>query len=655
MNALPLIPALPLCAALLLTAMRFRARTAATVAILAQAGAFGLALVAFVGVIRGTPASEDTTGVEWLPGFGIGFLADPLSASTALMVAFVSLLVFTYSAAYMAEDPRAARFFAFLSLFSGAMLGLVLSGDLLLLFICWELVGLASYLLIGFWFQKPEAAAAARKAFLTTRIGDVALLAAILWLAGLNGGNLRFYDGGSGCLEWAGGASPLLPLGLVLLLFLGAMAKSGQFPLHIWLPDAMEGPTPVSALIHAATMVAAGVFLVARTFPLFDGGGANDPALAVVAWTGAFTALFAALIAVAQNDLKRILAYSTVSQLGFMMLALGVAGPAVAMLHLVGHAFFKALLFLGAGSVIHGAGGEQDIRRLGGLRRAMPVTFATYAVGMMALSGVPVLFCGFWSKDAILHAAHAWPASHGPFALACAAAFLTALYMTRQLALVFFGNRRASGGTQPHESPALMLAPLGILAAATILFSVVATPAWPWFEQWIAGGAVTIEATRLLDRGFLAIAGVSSALAAAGIGLGWGLYGRRGAQIDPDPIARRMPVLHRALANRLYVDELFSATVVRWTVAFGRLSAGCDRWIWNGGMRIAAAITRALALTARGVDEAGINEGFDRGCESLRTSGSRWGRAPGGNAITYLRIAAGGAAILLVLVLLWTR
>src|SRR5207244_1559222 len=339
-----------------------------------------------------------------------------------VMVCLVCFLIFISSLGYMAHDENFSRFFCFLSLFAAAMLGVVISNNLLLFFICWELVGLTSYLLIGFWYHKPSAAAAAKKAFITTRIGDLAFLLGMVWLYS-QAGTLLFYDHGEGCLEQSAltkmvaqstSLGMAVSTGIALLIFCGAIGKSGQVPLHVWLPDAMEGPTPVSALIHAATMVAAGVFLVARVYPLISQSAA---ALQVITWVGVITAVFAASIAVAQTDIKRILAYSTVSQLGFMMMGLGVGGVGVGIFHLITHAFFKALLFLGAGSVIHGCHEEQDVRRMGGLRKFMPATFATYAIGMMALSGFPIFFSGFWSKDAILHAAHARNISHGPFYL----------------------------------------------------------------------------------------------------------------------------------------------------------------------------------------------------------------------------------------------
>src|ERR1700737_899670 len=308
----------------------------------------------------------------------------------------------------MAHDENFTRFFCFLSLFAGAMLGAIIANSLLLLFICWEIVGLTSYLLIGFWYHKPSAAAAAKKAFITTRIGDLAFLLGMIWLYS-EAGTLLFYDSGAGCLEHSAlirlvaqttSIGMAVSTGIGLLIFCGAVGKSGQVPLHVWLPDAMEGPTPVSALIHAATMVAAGVFLVARTYPLFE---AVPQALTVVAGIGGFPAIFAATMGLASNDIKRILAYSTVSQLGYMMLALGAGSLAAGVFHLFTHAFFKALLFLAAGSVIH-AVGTNDITEMGGLRKIMPRTYWTMLVGALSLSGFPLL-SGFWSKDEVLAAA----------------------------------------------------------------------------------------------------------------------------------------------------------------------------------------------------------------------------------------------------------
>src|SRR5947209_13926624 len=408
-----LIPAIPLAASLaILSLANSRRKSAAALAVIGQVAALTSSIVAFLPTLE-TPGFRASQNLTWFT-FGeqplrIGWVLDPLAAAMLLMIALVGLCIFVFSVGYMADDKNFTRFFAYLSFFSGAMLGVVIANSLLLLFVFWELVGLASYLLIGFWIERPSAAAAAKKAFITTRIGDMGFFLGMLWLYNRSG-TLLFYDGGSGCLESAGlamlGASPAVAGFIALLIFCGAIGKSGQFPLHVWLPDAMEGPTPVSALIHAATMVAAGVFLVARVYPIFSVGAINGvtPSLTVVVWIGVITGLMAALIAVAQSDIKRILAYSTVSQLGLMMVSLVVGGVTAGIMHLLAHGFFKALLFLGAGSVIHGSHHEQDIRKMGGLRGTMPLTFLTYAIGMMALSGVPLFFAGAWTKEEFLHA-----------------------------------------------------------------------------------------------------------------------------------------------------------------------------------------------------------------------------------------------------------
>src|SRR6266446_5000414 len=373
-----LIPAIPLAISLVILSLaRSRRKSAAALAVIGQVVALALSIFVSFPTLQ-TPAFRAVQNFTWF-SFGenalrIGWVLDPLAAAMMMMIALVGLCIFVFSAGYMAGDKNLTRFFAYLSFFSGAMLGVVIANSLLLLFVFWELVGLASYLLIGFWIHKPSASAAAKKAFITTRIGDLGFFVGILWLYG-GSGTLLFYDGGKGCLETAG----LLALGasatfVALLIFCGAVGKSGQFPLHVWLPDAMEGPTPVSALIHAATMVAAGVFLVARVYPLFSFGAIDGvtPSLIVVVSIGTITALMASLIALGQFDIKRILAYSTVSQLGLMMASLGVGGVAAGMMHLIAHGFFKALLFLGAGSVIHGCHQEHDIRKMGGLRGLMP-------------------------------------------------------------------------------------------------------------------------------------------------------------------------------------------------------------------------------------------------------------------------------------------
>ena len=657
MTIIALIPILPLVAAALTAVMRREQRApAAFVVIAAQTASTALALRAFLSTLgaHGEQARE-VFNFPWVAvgdsALQLGLLLDPLAAGMALMVSFVSLVIFIYSVGYMKTDPNFTRFFCFLSLFSAAMLGVVLSNSLLLTFICWELVGLASYLLIGFWFLKPEAAAAAKKAFITTRIGDMGLLLGMLWLYASTG-TLLFYDHGQGCLE-AGALASLaartVGLGLAassaisLLIFCGAAGKSGQFPLHVWLPDAMEGPTPVSALIHAATMVAAGVYLVARVFPIFAAAGLTSAALVTVAWVGAFTALFAALIAVAQTDIKRILAYSTVSQLGFMMLALGVGSVAAAMVHLIAHAFFKALLFLGAGSVIHGAHEEQDIRKMGGLRKPMPVTFITYAIGMMALSGVPFFFSGFWSKDEILHIAHGWPVSHLPFYAAAAAAFLTAFYMTRQVCYVFAGDYRGHG--TPHESPAIMTVPLVVLAAVAVLMSIPATPAWPWLHGYHAGHAVTLDFARLAEHGFLTIAGMSAVIALAGMAIGWLLYRHYRAV---DPLASAFPMVFKALSRRLYVDELYDATVIRWFNGIARVASWINNWIFAGAVALVACAGRTASRIGSLIDRYVINSGFDTICTGLGDAGELFSTWENGRVPVYLRFLAAGSVLLLV-------
>src|SRR6266550_8441492 len=528
-----LIPVVPLAVSLVVLSLANPRRSiAALLAIFGQVVALVLAIVAFLPTLQ-TPGFRAVHNFAWFT-FGdqalrIGWMLDPLAVAMMVMITLVGLCIFVFSVGYMAGDKNFTRFFAYLSFFSGAMLGVVIANSLLLLFVSWELVGLASYLLIGFWIERPSAAAAAKKAFITTRIGDIGFFLGILWLYGRTG-TLVFYDASNGCLENTG----LVALGgsatfIALLIFCGAIGKSGQFPLHVWLPDAMEGPTPVSALIHAATMVAAGVFLVARVYPLFTFGAINGvtPSLTVVVWIGVITALMASLIALGQFDIKRILAYSTISQLGLMMVSLGVGGVAAGTMHLIAHGFFKALLFLGSGSVIHACHQEHDIRKMGGLRRLMPITFLTYAIGMMALSGMPFFFSGGWTKEEILHATSHWPASHVAYYLMLAGVVLTALYMTRQMIYIFFGSRRiASEGA--HESSRVMTMPLIALAACSILFGIVLTPAWPWLHSYLTSEATHFDVALLIQPMFF----VSLALAAAGIGLGFAIY-RKAAEMDP--------------------------------------------------------------------------------------------------------------------------
>jgi NADH-quinone oxidoreductase subunit L len=477
----------------------------------------------------------------------------------------------------------------------------------------------------------------------------------MLWLYA-HSGTLLFYDGGHGILEQStvthlaalttiGGMA--LSSAISILLFCGAIGKSGQLPLHVWLPDAMEGPTPVSALIHAATMVAAGVFLVARVFPLMS-AGPHPGALEVVTWVGALTAVFAACIAVAQDDIKRILAYSTVSQLGYMMMGLGTGGVAVGMFHLTTHAFFKALLFLGAGSVIHGCGGEQDIRKMGGLRKLMPLTFACYAVGTMALCGIPLVFSGFWSKDAILHSARHWTVSQIPFYLGVAGAFLTAFYMTRQICYVFYGK----SATHAHESPPAMTLPLAILAVCAIMVGFLGTPIWPWFDSYLSGEPISFHAGRLLEDGQLPVMLLSTAVVFAGAGLSAWVYGKSArTSRATDPLEVLQPSLFAWLRGKFFIDELYDATIVRLNAAFAGLARWLDATIWTGAVNLVARLTRAISLLDRKVDEAVINQGFDGGCEGLRVSGQWTAQGQNGQIQRYLRaIAVGFCGLLLLLI-----
>ena len=642
-----LIPAAPILAALLILAFGKAARRAAApFAVIGQLTALTMSIFAFVPTLH-SHGFRSVQNFTWFT-FGeqtlrIGFVLDPLAAAMLIMIALVGLCIFVFSIGYMAEDKNFSRFFAYLSFFSGAMLGVVIANSLLLLFVFWELVGLASYLLIGFWIERPSAAAAAKKAFITTRIGDMGFFLGILWLYHRSG-TLLFYDGGRGCLENVG----LLTLGasatfIALLIFCGAAGKSGQFPLHVWLPDAMEGPTPVSALIHAATMVAAGVFLVARVYPIFLVGAINGvtPSLTVVVWIGVATGLMAALIAVAQFDIKRILAYSTVSQLGLMMVSLGVGGVAAGIMHLLAHGFFKALLFLGAGSVIHGCHHEQDIRKMGGLCRLMPVTFSTYAIGMMALSGVPFFFSGGWTKEEILHATSQWPRSHIPYYLMLVGVFLTALYMTRQIIFVFFGNRRAAS-EHAHESPSVMTLPLIVLAVCAILFGVVLTPAWPWLESYLTGHSPRFDRHLLIQPMII----VSLALVGAGVSLGIWMY-RRAA--ESDPIQQAQPALFRFLENKMWIDEIYDRTVIALAAIAARFSDWMDRYVWDGLVRGVGAIGHFFARLTTGADERVINAGVDEGTVGAHGFGRLMSRRHSGQIQTYLGAIALGMLALVLL------
>ncbi len=704
-----LIPFFPLVAAAIQSLLkREQRKLSAGLTLMAMGASCILAVRALFATLGHHEPVREVVNFPWF-SFGnttlsMGFILDPLTASMAAMVTFVGFWIFVNATGYMHDDDNFTRFFCFLSLFAAAMLGLVIANSLLLFFICWELVGLTSYLLIGFWYHKPAAAAAAKKAFITTRLGDLALLLGMVWIYSRTG-TLLFYDSGKGCLDQTAivnlavqGTRWGIPVlaAIALLIFCGAVGKSGQVPLHVWLPDAMEGPTPVSALIHAATMVAAGVFLVARVYPLFNGQALSllatpTAALQVVAWVGAITAVLAATIAVAQSDIKRILAYSTVSQLGFMMMGLGMGGVAVGIFHLVTHAFFKALLFMGAGSVIHGCHEEQDVRCMGGLRKFQPVTFATYAIGMMALSGMPLFFSGFWSKDEILHAAHGWPLSHGPFYLGLFGALLTAFYMTRQVFYVFFGNCRLSfgrptrseqrtvehGGSaalappvaqpnglslrgetsatngEPHESPRVMTVPLVILAACSILLGFLGTPAWPWFQAFLNGEATRFDFRRLSEEGTPFVMLLSTIVVFTGIFIGWWLYGREPlTQTGADALERRWPSLFTLLRRKYFVDEAYGWAVVGLNAWTAKACDWLDYWVVNGLVTLLSLAAVGFSWLDRFIDEYLVNLGFDESCRGLSKSGRLVTRVQNGQVQTYLKIIGLGTVVL-VLVLLW--
>jgi NADH-quinone oxidoreductase subunit L len=686
-----LIPSMPVLAAILSAFAKQRNRRfAASVAIGSMSLSLLLSLTAFAQVLhfsgKGIEAKQVFNfpwfqiGNEWLK---LGWVLDPLTAVMLVMVTFVGLLIFIYSVGYMAHDENFTRFFCFLSLFAGAMLGVVIANSLLLLFICWEIVGLTSYLLIGFWYHKPSAAAAAKKAFITTRIGDLAFLLGMIWLYS-EAGTLLFYDSGTGCLEPTAlirlvaqttSIGMAVSTGIGLLIFCGAIGKSGQVPLHVWLPDAMEGPTPVSALIHAATMVAAGVFLIARVYPLMSAHSGiaisitPTTALAVVTWVGAITAVFAASIAVAQDDIKRILAYSTVSQLGYMMVGLGTGGAAVGIFHLITHAFFKSLLFMGAGSVIHGCHEEQDIRWMGGLRKLMPVTFATYAVGMLALCGFPLFFSGFWSKDAILHAASTWSVSQVPYYLGAIGVLLTAFYMTRQVYYVFFGESREVGAighepdsakaviaTTSRESPAVMTIPLVILAAFSMLIGLIGTPAWPWFTSFLDGQQVKFDLRGFSENGVLAAMLSSTFILFLGLGIGWWFYGRQPIQSAeaPDALERLQPQIFNVLRNGFFVDKLYETTIIRFNAWCSRSCDWLDRWVWGGAVGLVTSLVVGFSVLNRSVDSFVVNPGFDQGCKNVARGGKLLSRLQSGRTQSYLRIV-GIAFAALVLFLIWGK
>ncbi|MEM4728741.1 MAG: NADH-quinone oxidoreductase subunit L [Thermoplasmata archaeon] len=596
-----------------------------------------LSLLVVVDVARGIvppPAGEGEgageagpgayeSSITWagLPGvrtpLEAGVLVDHLTCLMLVVVSLIGWLVVVYSVGYMARDDGKLRYYAEISLFIGVMLGLVLANNFLMVFIFWELVGLCSYLLIGFWYRKPEAAAAAKKAFLVTRVGDVLFLVGVISIYS-NFGTLNFRDIQqqlAAALD--GGTLDVRALTtMALLVFGGAVGKSAQFPLHVWLPDAMEGPTTVSALIHAATMVKAGVYLVARAFFLFE--HAPD-ALLTVAWIGGVTALMAATMAIVATDIKRVLAYSTISQLGYMMLALGVGGYSAAMFHLQNHAFFKALLFLCAGSVIH-AMETNDMRQMGGLGRRMRLTSLTMLIGVLAITGV-VPFSGFWSKDEIIASVY-HSGSWALLALAVLTALLTSFYMFRLWFLTFAGEPRSREAGEAHESPPVMTVPLLVLAGFAVLSGFIGTPLWPQFQSFIHWGQHEAEA---LDATTASLMGASLAVALIGLSLAYVFYISRKASPDRAVSGGAGKAIHTLLVQKYYMDHLYYAFAEKVVWTFSRLCDAFDLRVIDG------AVNR-------------VSDGAVRAGES-------WRRAVTGNVQHYAVGIVIGICLLIVLIL----
>jgi len=558
-----LIPGLPLGAAIVngLFGRRWLRHATGPIATVALGASAALALAIFAGVMA-DPTPRTVVLYEW---FGVGgfhtnvaALIDPLSMIMVVVVTGISFLIHVYSNGYMEHDHGFHRFFTWLPLFVFFMLTLVLADNYVLMFVGWEGVGLCSYLLIGFWFEKPAPYTAANKAFWMNRIGDWGFTVGII-LMFLAFGSVTFHEVFLKVDE-VHRADPTMLTIIALALFLGATGKSAQLPLYSWLPDAMEGPTPVSALIHAATMVTAGVYLVARSTPLFAAAG---PALAVVGIVGAITALFAATIALVQFDIKRVMAYSTVSQLGYMFLALGVGAPVAAIFHLATHAFFKALLFLGSGSVIH-ATEEQDMRRMGGLRAKMPLTYWTMLLAGGALAAIPPL-AGFWSKDEIVGAAftNGYPILWG---VGIATGVLTAFYVTRALYLTFHGQPRDGHLYEhAHESPAVMTIPLALLAVGAVLSGVVLgfPPEAGFVHRFLEPAVEAEHPAQHEEPNYGVVTGLAATSVAAGlvgIAVGLSMYARR--RPDPAAVARAAGPVYTLLVNKYYVDELYDHRAV---------------------------------------------------------------------------------------------
>ncbi|PPB08332.1 NADH-quinone oxidoreductase subunit L [Brevibacillus laterosporus] len=589
-----LVPLFPLIAfAIILSFGRQLKEGAGYISILLTAASLVLACITFMARFQ-EGAQDYVLSIKWLQVgdyvIPVGFEVNQLNAMMLVIVSIVSLLVQIYSRGYMQGDQRFPVFYQYLALFTFSMLGLVISPNLLQLYIFWELVGVCSFLLVGYYYFKPEAKAAAKKAFIVTRIGDVGLFIAICLLFWQTG---RFEFDDIFTAIQGGKVEPFIITLAAILIFVGAAGKSGQFPLHTWLPDAMEGPTPVSALIHAATMVAAGVYLVATTFPLFI---ESPIALDVVAYVGGFTAIFAASIGLTQRDIKRVLAYSTVSQLGFMMMALGVAGAAgyvAGTFHLMTHAFFKALLFLAAGSVIHAAH-TQDVFKMGGLSKRMPVTSVVFLIGCLAIAGIPP-FSGFWSKEEILGAVYV-AGRYDLLVIAIVAAFFTAFYMFRLYFLTFRGTPASEGAKKAYESPSVMTIPMLILALLAISAGFINLPNAPMLGEWLMSGSV---GQFIIDKygeeaghGALWLQIVAVIISLFGIGLAYLIYGKK--NLPNDIISEQLPWLYQLSYRKFYMDEIYTFVFIRPLKGIGLAFNWLDHYIIGGLVRSIGGLTNMV-------------------------------------------------------------
>jgi NADH-quinone oxidoreductase subunit L len=653
-----LIPLLPLAGAVIngFFGKKASQQGVSTVALLASGAAFAMALSVALRFSSLTLPYQEFAA-HWIRsgGFSVdfAFYLDQLSLVMLLVVTGVGLLIHVYSIGYMWDDPGYYRFFTYLNLFMFFMLTLVLANNYLVMFIGWEGVGLASYLLIGFWFTKDSAAAAGKKAFIVNRIGDFGFLIGLFLLI-QHFGTLSFqrvFDAVRPLSAETGGAGVLTAIGILFMV--GACGKSAQIPLYVWLPDAMEGPTPVSALIHAATMVTAGVYMVSRSHMIFERA---PMAMTVVAIIGTLTAFFAATIGITQTDIKKVLAYSTVSQLGYMFMACGVGAFSAGIFHLMTHAFFKGLLFLAAGSVIHAVGGEQDMRRMGGLKSYIPWTFLTMGIATLAIAGIPPL-AGFWSKDEILWKVYSSPQGSWIFwLLGAITAFLTSFYMFRLLYMTFFGDYRGydsvgqshghdahgHGHGEPHESPAVMVVPLLILAFLSLVGGLVGIGnrfehfLAPVFEESVPlSGAAAAAANSLAEssggRGAeLTLMGISVAIAFLGWYLAYLLYYKRPEL--PEKIAASLGSLYATVGHKYYIDELYAAVFIK------PLIDGSTRILWQGvDRKIIDAAVNDTAVGARNVS----NEVRQMQSGNLR-SYAGW-------------IAAGAAAVIAYMIWMWTK